>query len=153
LRCGKGEEEGVGTAKLTGDAAAMTGYGGKDGFVSREPGGGIGGVGKGAVEGLEERGAEQDFDGEAGSIGDLVGDGRGVSIEILAAPGAEFSLLPEGWRKLKVRGIEAVGAGVSGAGALALGGARAGGLESVGAIGGEALFGDGDTGHDQRPFR
>lgn len=114
---------------------------------------GIGGGGEGAAEVIEEGGAEEEVDVQAGAAGGENGDGGGVGVGFKEAGGAEIGELLKGWGELEAAGVETVGEGVLRADALALRGAGAGGFEGIGAVGGEALFGDGDFGHGQRSFR
>lgn len=114
---------------------------------------GIGGGGEDAAELIEEGGAEEEVDVEAGAAGGERGDGGCVGVGFKEAGVAEIGELLKGWREKEAAGVEAVGEGVLRADALAQRGAGSGGFEGIGAVGGETLFGDGDFGHGQRSFR
>ena len=134
-------------AGLAADTAFVADEGEEAGGVCHAIGAGVRGGEHLMVEDGEERDDIGVVDAEDDAVGDEGGEGR-IGAIVLGGfggevGGAEFPVFGEA----DFGGVETVLGVVTRGAGLALGGARAGGFARVGAVGGEALFGDGLSRH------
>lgn len=138
----EGEEEAIDGADLAADAAVAAEYGEEVAGVFELVGARVGG-GKHPVmkDGGEGDGVGA-MDAEVGAAGDEAGEGGMGGVVLGGALGVgDGAVFPE-FGEVDFPGIEAVFEVVAGGAGDAGGGAWAGGFEGVGAVGGEAFFGD-----------
>jgi hypothetical protein len=142
----EGEEGAVDGADLAADAAVVAEDGQKMTGVLLLVGSRVGGGEHLIVETGGQRDGVRAMDSEIGSLGHQAGEDGVFAVVLGCSLGlVQGETLPVFWER-DFLGIEAVLEIVAGGAGLAFGGAGAGGFAGVGAVGGEALFGDGGCG-------